>query len=65
MAEVFVYKTVVLVIEEDLEFVTEAPLPAIYEINREEECFVVIIYKKEFEKVYHYCVCLDDINING
>lgn len=52
MLEIFDDRTIVPVIEEEFEFVTEAPVPTINEINREPEFFAEIISREEFEKVY-------------
>lgn len=53
MAEVFSDKTAKHVMEEGFEFVTEAPIPEIKEINREPEFFAEIISREEFEDVYN------------
>ena len=52
MAEVFCDGCVRRVIEEGFEFVTEAAIPQVDEINSETEFFAQIISKDEFEKVY-------------
>ena len=52
MAEVFPDRTVHIVIEPGFEFVTEAPVPNIEEINSENEFVAEIISKEEFETVY-------------
>ena len=53
MLEVFKDKTVNPVIEEGFDFVTEAPMPTVDEINCEPEFFAEIISKTEFEEVYN------------
>lgn len=52
MVEVFNDKTVKPVIEEGFDFVTDAPIPMVDEINREPEFCAEIILKAEFEEVY-------------
>lgn len=38
---------------EGFDFVTEAPVPTIKEINQEPEFYAMIITSNEFERVYH------------
>lgn len=52
MVEVFSDRTVSPVIEEGFEFVTEAPIPDIEEINREPEFWAETISKEEFQRIY-------------
>lgn len=52
MAEVFADKRIIPVIEKGFEFITEAPIPPINEINADNEFFAEIIQKEEFENVY-------------
>lgn len=52
ITEVFSDKRVIPVIENGFDYVTEAPVPTIDEINKEPEFFAVIISKEEFENVY-------------
>jgi len=52
MVEVFCDRQVKQIIEEGFEFVTEAEVPQVEEINSEPEFFAQIISKDEFEKVY-------------
>lgn len=53
MVEVFWDKTAKRVIEEGFDFITEAPVPKIEEINKEAEFNAEIISKEEFESVYN------------
>lgn len=54
MTEVFIDKSVVPVIEEGFEFVTESPIPTADEIIKEDDDFYAeIISKEEFENVYN------------
>lgn len=53
MAEVFYDKTVKLVFEDGYDFVTEAPIPTVEEINSEPEFSAEITLKAEFEEVYN------------
>lgn len=53
MVEVFCYKSVRSVKEEGFNFVTEACVPSVQEINREPEFSAEIISKTEFEEVYN------------
>ena len=53
LTEVFADRKVIPVIYEDFEFVTEAPIPTVEEINQDDEFFAEIISKAEFEKVYN------------
>ncbi len=52
MANIFADRTVIPVIEEGFDFITEAPIPTIDEINQEKDYFAEIISKEEFEKIY-------------
>lgn len=52
MTEVFPDKTVRPRIEEGWEFITEAPVPTVEEINQEPEFYALLISKAEFERVY-------------
>ena len=52
MAKVFADRTVTPVIEEGFEFITEAPVPTVDEINQENDYYAEIISKEEFEKAY-------------
>lgn len=53
MAEVFDDRTIKQVIEEGFDFVTEAPIPMVEEINLEPEFCAEIISKAEFEETYN------------
>lgn len=53
MAEVFYDMVVKPVIEEGFDFVTEAPIPTVEEINCEPEFCAEIISKEKFEEVYN------------
>lgn len=62
MAEVFCDKVVKPVMEEGFDFVTEAPIPMVEEINREPEFSAEIISKEKFEEVYNsekYMGCVE------
>lgn len=52
MAEVFSDRSIVPVIEERFDFITEGPVPKIDEINANPEYYAEIISKEEFETVY-------------
>lgn len=52
MTEVFANRKAIPVIEHGHEFITEAPIPMIDEINEDNDFFAEIISKEEFEKVY-------------
>lgn len=52
LVEVFTDGSVKPYIEEGVEYVTEAPVPTVEEINRDEEFEAEIITKDEFERVY-------------
>ncbi len=52
MTEVFPDKSAVHRIEEGFEFITEAPVPTVEQINSEPEFYAERISKEEFEKVY-------------
>ena len=52
MIEVFSDKRINVVIEEGFDFVTEAPVPDVKEINQEHEFYAEIISSNEFENVY-------------
>lgn len=56
MTEVFENRKAVPVIEAGFEFITEAPIPTIDEINKEDEFFAEIISREEFEEVYRCCM---------
>lgn len=62
MIEVFSDKKAVPVIEEGFEFITEAPVPTIDEINKETEFFAVVISKEEFENAYKSEIYSGDIS---
>lgn len=62
MTEVFSDKKAVPVIEEGFEFITEAPVPTIDEINKEPEFFAVVISKEEFENAYKSEIYSGDIS---
>ena len=53
MTEVFHDRKAVPVIEPGFEFVTEAPVPPVDEINQETEFWAELISKEEFEEAYH------------
>lgn len=53
MTEIFRNRKAIPVIEPGFEFITEAPVPTINEINTDDEFFAEIISKEEFEEVYH------------
>ena len=53
MIEVYSDKSVNSVVEEGFDFVTEAPIPTVEEINQEPEFYAAIISGNEFERVYH------------
>ena len=52
MTEVYANRRTVPVTEEGFEFITEAPIPTLDEINTEREFYAVNITKDEFEAVY-------------
>ncbi|MBQ8967476.1 hypothetical protein [Ruminococcus sp.] len=52
MLEVYADRRAVPVIEEGFEFITEAPIPPVDEINTEPEFFAQVISKEEFEAAY-------------
>ena len=52
MIEVYSDKSVNIVVEEGFDFITEAPVPTIEEINRELEFYALNISGDEFESVY-------------
>ncbi len=52
MTEIFQDRKAVPVTDPGFPFVTEAPVPTIDEINREEEFFAELISKEAFEKAY-------------
>lgn len=62
MTEVFSDKSAIPVIEKGFEFITEAPVPTIEEINKEPEFFAKIISQEEFENVYKLKEYAGDIN---
>lgn len=54
MAEVYSDRTVKPIVEEGFEFITEAPVGTVEEINEEDvDFFAQRISKEEFEDVYH------------
>ena len=61
MAEVYADRAVKPVIEEGFEFITEAPIPEIKEINADPEYFAEIITKEGFERIYKQSIYTDDI----
>lgn len=62
MTEVFSDKKAVPVTEEGFEFITEAPVPTIEEINKEPDFFAVVISKEEFENAYKSEIYSGDIS---
>lgn len=50
-AEIFSNRKAVPVIEPAFKFITEAPIPMIDEINKDNEFYAEIISKEEFERV--------------
>lgn len=52
MIEIYSDKSVNIVVEEEFDFITEAPVPTIEEINREPEFYALNISGDEFESVY-------------
>ena len=61
MTEVFTNRKAVPVIESGFEFITEAPIPMIDEINKDNDFYAEIISKEEFERVYQRQVYDGDI----
>ncbi len=61
MTEVFSDGSAVPCIEEGFEFITEAPVPTVEQINREPEFYAERISKEEFEKVYEDDKYMGDI----
>ena len=53
MIEVFSDKSVNSSDGEGFDFVTEAPVPTIEEINQEPEFYAMMISENEFERIYH------------
>lgn len=62
MCEVFTDRTIVPFVEPGFEFVTEAPVPTIDEINLDSQFFAELISKDEFEKVYKAQKYMEDID---
>ena len=63
MAEVFPDRSVSRVIlEEGFDFVTEAPVPAVEEINKRSEFYAIIISQEEFDNVYNAEKYSEDID---
>ena len=62
MIEVYADKSVIPVIEKGFDFITEAPVPAIDEINIEPDFYAVMISKEEFENVYQSAKYAGDIS---
>lgn len=62
MTEVFSDKKAVPVTEKGFEFITEAPVPTIDEINKEPEFFALVISKEEFENAYKSEIYSGDIS---
>ena len=58
MTEVFTNRKAVPVVEPGFEFITEAPIPMLDEINKDNEFYAEIISKEEFERV-HQCHIYD------
>lgn len=52
MTEIFSDRSAVPRIEEGFEFITEAPVPTVEQINSEPDFYAEKISKEEFEKVY-------------
>ncbi len=52
MTEVFIDRSAIPVTEDGFEFITEAPVPTVCEINVEPDSFAELISKEEFEAVY-------------
>ncbi|WP_270325334.1 DUF6881 domain-containing protein [[Eubacterium] hominis] len=52
MIEVFSNGRISLGLDEGCEFVTEAPVPQVDEINQDEDFLAQVITKEEFEKTY-------------
>ena len=65
MTEVFSDRRAVPVVGEGFEFITEAPVLTIDEINQEDEFFAIAILKEEFEEIYHSSVYLGEIAFPG
>lgn len=61
MIDVFANRKVDNFIENSFEFITEAPVPTVSEINEMDEFFAKFISKEEFEEVYNCCEYLGDI----
>ena len=61
MTEVFTNRKAVPVIESGFKFITEAPIPMIDEINKDNDFYAEIISKEEFERVYQCQVYDGDI----
>ncbi len=62
LAEVFIDRKVLQVVEKGFDFITEAPVPTVSEINIEPEFFAEIISYEEFEKVYESDIYSDNID---
>ena len=62
MIEIYSDRSVKPVVEEGFEFITEAPVPTIEEINQELEFYAIIISSNEFESVYHAKKYLESID---
>ncbi len=52
MCEVYTDRTIIPVVEPGFEFVTEAPVPVIEDINLDSEFYAELISKDEFENIY-------------
>ena len=62
MCEVYTDRTIIPVVEPGFEFVTEAPVPTVYEINLDSQFYAELISKDEFEKIYKAKKYMGDIN---
>lgn len=64
MIEVFSNGRISLGLEEGCEFVTEAPVPKVDEINRDKAFLAQVITKEEFEKTYHLHEYLENLGLS-
>lgn len=53
IAEIYIDKKIIPIIESGFEFVTEQPVPTVNEINKDDEFFAEIISQDEFEHIYN------------
>ncbi len=65
MTEIFSDRRAVPVIEGGYEFIGDAPVPPVDEINQYDEFFAMLIPKEEFEEVYHSSIYLREITFPG